>query len=82
MIGSRCFEGIGFASKEFKLQRQPGWEPNSYGYHGDDGCKFYNSSSGSVYGESFGNGDVIGAGIHLEKQQIFFTKNGISIYYN
>lgn len=31
--------GIGFAEKSFRLTRQPGWEANSYGYHGDDGHK-------------------------------------------
>eukprot|EP00210_Caulerpa_lentillifera_P006272 g5991.t1 len=68
--------GIGFADGEFKLQRQPGWEPRSYGYHGDDGKKFATSESGSIYGPKFGTNDVIGAGIHLENRQMFFTKNG------
>lgn len=31
--------GIGFSDKSFRLTRQPGWEANSFGYHGDDGHK-------------------------------------------
>ena len=74
--GEKGTIAIGFAAGDFKLQRHPGWEPNSYGYHGDTGHKFAGSPNGSEFGPSFGTGDVVGAGIHLEKQQIFFTKNG------
>eukprot|EP00887_Chlorella_sp_A99_P001255 scaffold14.g1255.t1 len=31
---------------------------------------------GEEYGPPFGTGDVVGAGIHLPRGQIFFTKNG------
>ncbi|KAG9144511.1 hypothetical protein Leryth_010736 [Lithospermum erythrorhizon] len=31
---------IGFTAPGFKLRRQPGWESNSYGYHGDDGLLY------------------------------------------
>lgn len=67
---------IGFTDGIAKLSRQPGWEPNSYGYHGDDGHKFHGNGSGEVYGPTFTTGDVVGAGIHLEKGEVFFTKNG------
>ena len=59
-----------------RLSRQPGWEPNSYGYHADDGHKFHNSGKGEDYGPNFVQGDTVGAGIHLENREIFFTKNG------
>mmetsp|Transcript_7126 Transcript_7126/g.20115 ORF Transcript_7126/g.20115 Transcript_7126/m.20115 type:complete len:488 (-) Transcript_7126:361-1824(-) len=67
--------GIGFADDKFKSQRQPGWEPNSYGYHGDDGHKF-GSGSHDAYGPLYSTGDVVGAGIHLGRGEIFFTVNG------
>ena len=35
--GARGTIGVGFADAGFKLSRQPGWEANSWGYHGDDG---------------------------------------------
>ena len=74
--GERGVIAVGFADLHFRLSRQPGWEPNSYGYHGDDGNKFHNSGKGEDYGPGYGQGDVIGAGIHIENQEIFFTKNG------
>ncbi|KAG2437400.1 hypothetical protein HXX76_006052 [Chlamydomonas incerta] len=70
---------IGFADKNFKLTRQPGWEVGSYGYHGDDGKKFIGSGMGEDYGPTFGAGDTVGAGIHLGRQELFFTKNGTKL---
>ncbi len=49
------------------------WEPNSYGYHGDDGKKFHANGAGEDYGPLFTSGDVVGAGIHVQRQEIFFT---------
>ena len=74
--GDRGVIAVGFADFHFRLSRQPGWEPNSYGYHADDGNKFHNSGKGEDYGPSFVQGDTVGAGIHLENREIFFTKNG------
>ena len=48
------------------------WEPNSYGYLGEDGKKWHNHE-GHEYGLPHQSGDVIGAGLHLERQEIFFT---------
>eukprot|EP00877_Chromochloris_zofingiensis_P000059 jgi/Chrzof1/10053/Cz04g25140.t1 len=68
---------LGFTEKSFKLTRQPGWEPGSYGYHGDDGRKYhYAEKGGEEYGPTFSTGDTVGAGIHLGRQEMFFTKNG------
>ncbi len=50
----------------------PRWEPNSYGYLGEDGKKWHNHE-GHEYGSPHQSGDVIGAGLHLERQEIFFT---------
>lgn len=38
--GERRKIGVGFADKQFELQRQPGWAVGSYGYHGDNGCRW------------------------------------------
>ena len=67
---------IGFTDATAKLSRQPGWEANSYGYHGDDGQRYHNCGKGEEYGPTFTTGDVVGAGIHLGKGHVFFTKNG------
>ncbi|CAM6015978.1 unnamed protein product [Sphagnum balticum] len=70
--------GIGFTDEDFRNDRQPGWESNSYGYHGDDGGLFQGTSKGFpfAFGPKFSTHDIVGAGIDHLKQEIFFTKNG------
>ncbi|KAH7930594.1 SPRY-domain-containing protein [Leucogyrophana mollusca] len=66
----------GFIGPNVKVSRLPGWEPNSWGYHGDDGSSFAAETSGTPYGPNFGAGDVIGCGIDFSQNRIFYTKNG------
>jgi len=73
--GRRGGIAIGFTDEDFKNDRQPGWEPNSYGYHGDDG-DLYHEGHGFNFGPKFSTDDIVGAGIDHLKQKIFFTKNG------
>jgi serine/threonine-protein phosphatase 6 regulatory ankyrin repeat subunit B len=69
--------GIGFTDEDFKNNRQPGWESNSYSYHGDDGNLFHEPwMPGIEFGPTFSTNDIVGAGIDHLKQKIFFTKNG------
>ncbi len=68
--------GIGFSSKSVPLSRLPGWEPESWAYHGDDGHSFCCQSSGKHYGPPFNAGDIIGCGINFRTRSAFFTKNG------
>ena len=54
------------------------WEPNSFGYHAEYGKKLTgvvqpSRTGGEDYGPSYTTGDVVGAGIHLERQEMFFT---------
>eukprot|EP00242_Pyramimonas_sp_CCMP2087_P016646 CAMPEP_0198207392 /NCGR_PEP_ID=MMETSP1445-20131203/10846_1 /TAXON_ID=36898 /ORGANISM="Pyramimonas sp., Strain CCMP2087" /LENGTH=406 /DNA_ID=CAMNT_0043880401 /DNA_START=223 /DNA_END=1439 /DNA_ORIENTATION=+ len=74
--GERGKIGVGFSDKTFKHSRQPGWELNSYGYHGDDGNKYSATWKGEKYSTGFTTGDVVGAGLHLGKREIFYTHNG------
>ncbi|XP_072969696.1 ran-binding protein M homolog [Typha angustifolia] len=67
---------IGFTMEQFKMRRQPGWEVNSYGYHGDDGYLYRGHGKGEAFGPTFTTGDTVGAGINYASQEIFFTKNG------
>jgi hypothetical protein len=68
--------GVGFSGSKVALSRIPGWEPDSYAYHGDDGQIFSNTTSGKSYGPKFGTLDVIGCGINFRTRTAFFTKNG------
>lgn len=75
LFGRRMI-GIGFSGPKVALSRIPGWEPDSYAYHGDDGQVFSNTTSGKNYGPKFGTLDVIGCGINFRTNTAFFTKNG------
>lgn len=68
--------GVGFSGPKVALSRIPGWEPDSYAYHGDDGQIFSNTTSGKAYGPKFGTLDVIGCGLNFRTNTAFFTKNG------
>ncbi|XP_030521989.1 ran-binding protein M homolog isoform X2 [Rhodamnia argentea] len=73
--GAKGQIGIGFTSENFKMRRQPGWEPNSCGYHGDDGFLYRGQGKGEAFGPTYTSGDVVGAGINYATQEFFFTKN-------
>ncbi|KAI1091939.1 SPRY domain-containing protein [Rostrohypoxylon terebratum] len=68
---------IGFSTKNVPLMRPPGWEPESWGYHGDDGDVYSGQNVGKQYeGGPFGPQDTIGCGINFRTREAFFTKNG------
>eukprot|EP00891_Asterochloris_glomerata_P006734 jgi/Astpho2/6734/gw1.00102.16.1_t len=67
---------MGFTHAGSQSNKQPGWEPDTYAYHGDDGKLFHDSGSGVPYGPKWATGDIVGAGWNLQRQEMFFTKNG------
>ncbi|KAG1874209.1 hypothetical protein C8R48DRAFT_593355 [Suillus tomentosus] len=75
-VTSKTNNNKGLVSRDFKLTRLPGWEKNSWGYHGDDGSSFTAEKTGTPYGPQFGAGDVIGCGIDFSQNRAFYTKNG------
>ena len=77
--GRDGFIGIGFSVSEVKLDRLPGWEPHSYGYHGDDGHIFNGRGSGRQYGPVFGTGDWIGVIFNRVESTISYTKKGFNL---
>ncbi|TAQ88082.1 hypothetical protein B7494_g3622 [Chlorociboria aeruginascens] len=70
---------IGFCGKSVPLSRIPGWEPDSWAYHGDDGNTYSSQTNGKAYGPPFSAGDIIGCGINFRTGSAFFTKNGDSL---
>ncbi|KAL3076568.1 hypothetical protein niasHS_014473 [Heterodera schachtii] len=74
--GTGGYMGIGLSEKGVSLNRLPGWDKTSYGYHGDDGNFFASVGKGVEYGPTFTTGDVVGCGLNFVTRQLFFTKNG------
>ncbi|CAG8515127.1 9133_t:CDS:10 [Acaulospora morrowiae] len=74
--GKDGYIGIGFCTKSVKLDRLPGWENDSWGYHGDDGHSFCCSGTGKPYGPVFTTGDYIGCCLNFRDGTAFYTKNG------
>ncbi|KAJ1962524.1 hypothetical protein H4R35_007345, partial [Dimargaris xerosporica] len=78
--GHDGYIGMGLAYGSVNTRRLPGWEPHSWGYHGDDGNSFSGSGSGRPYGPTYSTDDVVGCCINLWTQQVFFTKNGVRLH--
>jgi hypothetical protein len=78
IIDSR-FIGLGFCRASVTLDRLPGWEPDSWGYHGDDGHSFCCQGVGKTYGPTFTTGDIVGCCINFRKGIAFYTKNGVEL---
>jgi len=74
--GRDGYMGVGLSAQGVNMNRLPGWDTHSYGYHGDDGHSFCSSGTGQAYGPTFTTGDVIGCGINLIDGSCFYTKNG------
>jgi hypothetical protein len=70
---------LGVCREGSALERMPGWEGSSWGYHGDDGKKFHSASQGQPYAEKFGDGDRIGCRLEISSGHLEFFKNGRSL---
>jgi hypothetical protein len=73
------YMGIGLSTSEVNLNRLPGWDKGSYGYHGDDGHSFCSSGSGIVYGPTFSTGDYVGCCVNFLENSCFYTRNGYNL---
>uniref|UniRef100_A0A0A1X548 Ran-binding proteins 9/10 homolog n=1 Tax=Zeugodacus cucurbitae TaxID=28588 RepID=A0A0A1X548_ZEUCU len=77
--GKDGYMGIGLTAQQFRMNRLPGWDKQSYGYHGDDGNSYSSSNNGQSYGPTFTTGDVIGCCVNFVDNSCFYTKNGIDL---
>merc|ERR1712062_969980 len=77
--GRDGYMGVGLSTQGVNMNRLPGWERQSYGYHGDDGHSFCSSGTGQPYGPTFTTGDVIGCCLNLIDNTCFYTKNGVNL---
>lgn len=60
----------------------PGWDTNSFGYHGDDGGLFHGQGDMiRPFGPAFGPGDTVGCGFCYTSKRMFFVKNGLFLGY-
>ncbi|PVD20735.1 hypothetical protein C0Q70_18896 [Pomacea canaliculata] len=80
--GRDGYMGIGLSAQGVNMNRLPGWDKNSYGYHGDDGNSFCSSGTGVPYGPTFTTGDVVGCCVNLIDNTCFYTKNGVNLVQN
>lgn len=68
---------VGLATNSFRCHRGlPGWDSQSFAYHGDDGGLYHASGRKIGHGPTFGAGDTIGCGVDYARGNIFLTKNG------
>ena len=49
---------------------------NAWAYYGYNG-NYWNNNSGTSYGNSYAEGDVIGIALDLENNNLYFSKNGV-----
>jgi hypothetical protein len=54
----------------------PGLCNHSYGFHGDNGCKFAGSVKAGDDWSTWAIGDIIGCGFNFNSKSIFYTRNG------
>lgn len=74
--GTSGFIGVGLAPRDVHLGRLVGWEPGTWGYHGDDGNFFSGCGIGESYGPTFSTGDTVGCLWEEPSGKLSFTKNG------
>lgn len=78
---------VGFARRNYPLNKMPGWKEGSVAFHCDSGKLFHGDYAGTEMADSAQQGDVIGCGIRYDYGSkgsddnvvVFFTRNGEEI---
>ena len=73
--------GIGLAGENFPIvNNMVGDTDDSYGYSSNTGSVLTNNDHPTrKSAQTFGSGDTVGCGIHIESGDVFFTLNGILV---
>ena len=90
--GTQSWIGVGIADTGYTLDKQPGWDEVSVGYHADDGSWYKTpvvddkSKSGkpqamSLTGKTFEctNGDVMGVGLEFDDRGKVYNGNAVTL---
>ena len=74
--GSPAYYVLGiYGNEPLATTTYVGKDANSYAYYAYDGT-YWVGNSGTSYGDSFGNGDIIGIALDLDNNKLYFSKNG------
>ncbi|KAI7897225.1 uncharacterized protein EV154DRAFT_489381 [Mucor mucedo] len=73
--GQDALIAVGFCRYN-KLDKLPGCEQHSYGYHGQSG-QLFKQGHANPFGPTFTSPDIIGCGLNFATNSAFFTKNGV-----
>ena len=74
--GSPAYYVLGiYGNEPLTTKSYVGKDANSYAYYAYDGT-YWVGNSGTSYGNSFGNGDIIGIALDLDNNKLYFSKNG------
>lgn len=70
---------VGICKDTAPLQKIPGNDQESWGYHTDDGRICVRSEAARSFGPRIQAGDVLGCGLNFATSSIFYTKNGLPL---
>ena len=65
--GGEGWIAIGVGKSTYPLNRHPGWNAGSVGYHADNGHLYKGKGQGDQFGPPCGVGDIMGCGIRFPK---------------
>ena len=66
---------VGICKKDHPLHRHPGWDPLSFGYHGDDGQIYCESGTATHrVGKTYKTGDLVGVLLDYKSATLTFSK--------
>lgn len=70
---------VGICKDSAPLQKIPGQDSDTWGYHSDDGRICVRGEATRAFGPRIQAGDVLGCGLNFNSGTIFYTKNGLPL---